>query len=305
VNSPWSAECAVTPDCACALIEAQFPKLAPVVVEPLGAGWDNTAYLVNGAYVFRFPRRKSAVKFFEAETRLLPVIAPQLPVSVPVPNYLGGPTPEFDWPFAGYPLLAGRTACTADLNAEHRVRIAPALGHFLATLHSASTAAVARQRGAGPDPIDRLNPVRALPRARELLDRLSKQGLIDAPKPLAALLDAAPVDYVPRTDTLVHGDLYARHLLVDEANGLAGVIDWGDVHLGDPALDLTIVLTFLPPVARPGFCEAYGDIGEVALLVAACRAVGHTLHVLDYAHAIGDEALLGESRRSLSHLTAR
>jgi aminoglycoside phosphotransferase (APT) family kinase protein len=304
MTSPWSAEHVITADRARALIEAQFPQLTPVAVQPFGAGWDNTAYLVNGAHVFRFPRRECAVKFFEAETRLLPVIAPLLPAPVPQPNYLGLPSPDFAWPFAGYPLLAGRTACVANLTVEHRVRIAPALGHFLAALHSPSVASAARLRGAGPDPIDRLNPTRALRRARELLDRLSKQGLIDQPQPLAAVLDAAPADYMPRTDTLVHGDLYVRHLLVDDSNRLAGVIDWGDVHLGDPALDLTILLTFLPPVARPDFCEAYGDVDDLALRVAACRAVGHTLHVLEYAHAISDLVLLRESKQSLCHLTA-
>ncbi len=304
MTSPWSAEYVITADRARSLIEAQFPQLTPVAVVSFGAGWDNTAYLVNGAYVFRFPRRECAVKCFEAETRLLPVIAPLLPVPVPVPSYFGQPSPHFAWPFAGYPLLAGRTACAADLDAERRERIAPALGHFLAALHSTSLADVARQHGAGLDPIDRLNPVRALRRAHELLDRLSKQGLIDQPQLLATLLDAAPADYVPRTDRLVHGDLYVRHLLVDEANGLTGVIDWGDIHLGDPALDLTIVLTFLPPVARPSFGAAYGDIADLALRVAACRAVGHTLHVLEYAHAIGDGGLLRESKRSLSNLTA-
>ena len=51
---PWAAEVEVTADIATSLIEAQCPPLSPVSLEPMGAGWDNTAYLVNGDWVFRF-----------------------------------------------------------------------------------------------------------------------------------------------------------------------------------------------------------------------------------------------------------
>lgn len=52
--------------------------------------------------------------------------------------------------------------------------------------------------------------------------------------------------------TTLHGDLYARHLLVDRGR-LIGVIDWGDLMAGDPAVDLTVAVTFLPRAARASF----------------------------------------------------
>ncbi len=39
---------------------------------------------------------------------------------------------------------------------------------------------------------------------------------------------------------LMHGDLYARHLLLDESFQLSRVIDWGDLHAGDGAVDLAV-----------------------------------------------------------------
>jgi hypothetical protein len=51
-----------------------------------------------------------------------------------------------------------------------------------------------------------------------------------------AIFDAASAGYVPLTDTPVHGDLYARHLLISDDRQLACVIDQGDVHRGDPAV---------------------------------------------------------------------
>ncbi len=48
-NAPsWAPECRVTPEMVRALIDDQFCALAPCTVEPLGFGWDNTAFLVNG-----------------------------------------------------------------------------------------------------------------------------------------------------------------------------------------------------------------------------------------------------------------
>ena len=70
----------------------------------------------------------------------------------------------------------------------------------------------------------------------------------------------------------VHGDVYARQLLLDSAGRLAAVIDWGDMHRGDPALDLSIAYSFLPHEARPVFYENYGNIDEDARNRARFRA---------------------------------
>jgi len=45
---PWTAEVAVDARLPGALIEEQFPQLAPAQVRRLGEGWDNAVFLVNG-----------------------------------------------------------------------------------------------------------------------------------------------------------------------------------------------------------------------------------------------------------------
>ena len=74
----------VTPTAARSLIMSQFPDLAPVRVAVLGDGWDNTAYRVNDDWVFRFPRREMGSNALEAEIRVMPGLAPRLPLPVPV-----------------------------------------------------------------------------------------------------------------------------------------------------------------------------------------------------------------------------
>src|SRR5213078_2237000 len=116
MTGPWAAERVVIPDLARRLVDAQFPDLRPVQLELLGEGWDNTAYLVNNLIVFRFPRREVAAPLLEVEARVLPRIAPRLPVPVPRPRWVGRATSEYPWPFLGYPLLSGRRADLAELD---------------------------------------------------------------------------------------------------------------------------------------------------------------------------------------------
>src|SRR5918911_1437267 len=100
MTQPWKADVDLTPERAASLIERQFPALAPARLEPLGIGWDNAAYLVNGNLVFRFPRRQMGAGLIEREARILPLLAPHLPLPVPVPRFVGRPAGEYPFPFA-------------------------------------------------------------------------------------------------------------------------------------------------------------------------------------------------------------
>lgn len=78
---------------------------------------------------------------------------------------------------------------------------------------------------------------------------------------------------------LVHGDLHLRNILVNEKGSLTGIIDWGDTHIGDPAIDLSAAYSLLPLEARSSFFEEYGQISEEASELARFKAV-YTLAVL-------------------------
>jgi len=90
-----------------------------------------------------------------------------------------------------------------------------------------------------------------------------------------------------------------RHVLVDDAARSAGVIDWGDVHVGHPALDLALAHTLLPPAVRDAFRSAYGPIDAATWALARFRAIYHSAMLLRYAHATADADLLRESRQAL------
>ena len=77
-------------------------------------------------------------------------------------------------------------------------------------------------------------------------------------------------------------------------------MDWGDICLGDPAVDLSIAYTFFPAALRERFFEFYGDVDTATRRRA--RHVGLTRYgiiTLDYALATGNAALEKETRWSL------
>ena len=84
----------------------------------------------------------------------------------------------------------------------------------------------------------------------------------------------------------------------------AGIIDWGDLHVGHRAVDLGVAHIFLPPSARAPFRRAYGAIDEATWELARLRAVYHSANVTRYAYGIGDPDLLREGRRALGWLGA-
>src|SRR5207248_5344377 len=142
---------------------------------------------------------------------------------------------------------------------------------------------IAINLGIKTDPLGRFDMPHRKRQSNQRLAYAAEHRLIDSIRPLTEIVESAPLDYPPRADTLLHGDLYARHLLVDETAQLCGVIDWGDIHIGDPAHDLAIVLTLLPAAARSDFLKIYGPIDGVTWTLAKFRAVNHTTCVMHYA----------------------
>jgi aminoglycoside phosphotransferase (APT) family kinase protein len=288
----WAADVELDADLAARLIAERFPPLSSLGVEPFGSGWDNAAFLVGGEFVFRFPRRELGAALLRNELRALPFLAPRLPLPVPVPEFAGRPGNDYPYVFAGYRMLAGRTSCQVKWEPEARANNADRLGLFLSALHSIPISGEVAA-WAPRDEIRRADiPYRApilqrrieeLPALPAGLDRTALMGRIEA-------LASSPPPSEP--GRWVHGDLYARHLLVDRREELCGVIDWGDAHLGDRALDLSIVYTFLPPEARGKFWDRYGVVDAATRDRARFRALHYGAILMAYGSDVGDGDIL-------------
>lgn len=303
MNHPWEAEIFVDVEKASHLIKSQFPEISIETITLMGQGWDNAAFLVNESIVFRFPKRGIAAPQIATEAKVLPQIASTLPFTIPVPEWIGNPSDEYPWQFAGYEAIRGTTACSQNLNNDQRISIGMQLAVFLKSLHSISVDQGLRL-GAPRDEIGRLDVSRRVQQIENDLDRAARAKLIDDDLRWTHVMDAAR-DVKPRVTCLCHGDLYARHVLVDDSQRLCGVIDWGDVHVGDPAVDLAIVFQFLPAISAATFFEVYGSIGRNTFLLARLRALSYGLTLIIFAAETGDVDLAREGEFVLNQLRAQ
>ncbi|HTV91781.1 MAG TPA: phosphotransferase [Verrucomicrobiae bacterium] len=261
-KKPWEPELDIDATFARRLIAAQFPQLAGVPVRPIGSGWDNAAFLVDEHLVFRFPQRAIAAPLMPRELAALPLIAPQVSCPIPTPIYAGEPSAEYPWHFGGYEILLGVSASSRDLSDDDRGHLATDLARFLRALHAIDPQPL-RDAGLPGDTIGKLDPARLK---------------VDEP-PLAG------------ATCVVHGDLYASHLLLDQRNRLCAVIDWGDVHCGLAAADLSVVHMMVPTAFHDEFFAVYGPVDERAWRFARYRARHHASFALESAIARGDDRL--------------
>lgn len=300
MNNQWQAQYIVDEQKAFSMIKKQFPQLDVASIQLLGAGWDNTAYIINNEFVFRFPRRDIAVSLLQHEMAALPVITKQVSIAVPNPEWHGKPTQEYPWPFAGYRMLRGITADRLNLSDEQRTQLAKPIAHFLSQLHAiAPENFPTLPRNVV---LDRLGLHYLIPTVTKNLEKLESIGLLEYKKQLYHILNTAPSLRSPTNNTLVHGDLYCRHLLVNDQTLLTGIIDWGDVQMGDPALDLVVAHSFLPPSAHAIFKASYGTISDSTWHLARFRALHHSLLLILYGHDTGDAILVREAKRSLIYI---
>jgi aminoglycoside phosphotransferase (APT) family kinase protein len=259
----WTRDIEVDASLAARAIGEQFPALRDAPVAPFGSGWDNAAFLVDRRFIFRFPVRRIAAPLIEREIAILPLIAPALPLPIPAATFIGVPSLVFPHAFAGYPLLAGTPSDTLELSEDARAGLAEPLATFLRALHAIPPATIAAATLPG-DEIGRLDHEKRLRVTRERVAFLSAEGYADLAPCVDWLAANPPRALAPDACVCVHGDLYARHVLIDDRVSPTGIIDWGDVHIGDPALDLAIAYLMLPAAAHERFRAAYGPIDESA-----------------------------------------
>jgi aminoglycoside phosphotransferase (APT) family kinase protein len=296
----WDPEVEIDEPLVRALLDEQFPELATRPVRFVGKGWDNSVWVVDEEWTFRLPRRQIAIPGVERELAILPLVARLVPVSVPVPTLVGSASERFPWPFFAYRPLPGAEPADAELSDDERVRFAAQLAGFLRALHAPETRDAVDPGGALPIDFNlRADMSVRVPRARENLAYLRESRLWSPPAAVEHILGAAE-GLAPASGGLVlaHGDLHLRHVLVADG-ALAGVIDWGDVCLADPCIDLMLVWSLLTPSARERFFADYGPVSEERRLRSRVLAINLDSMLARYAHDTGYASLQREAIAAL------
>jgi len=248
---------------------------------------------------------------------VLPRLAPLVPLPVPVPEFAGSPSAAYPWPFWGARLVPGRELAEAALPDAARGDAAAGAGRFLRALHSPGVA-VALGPGLQVDPLRRGDVGLRAAWTRERLHRLARRGLWQPRDAAGRLLaeggrlaaveqeqTASPARAGPSvvSPVVVHGDLHARHLLVDDDGQAAGVIDFGDLCLADPAVDLSLAYGGFAGPARAALLAGYGPVSSAQEIRARVLAMFLCAALANYAASQGRTRLLREALNGLSRAT--
>jgi aminoglycoside phosphotransferase (APT) family kinase protein len=260
------------------LLRDQHPDLAELPLAFGARGWDNQLWRLGDDLAVRLPwATPDADELLLKEYALLPALAPDLPLPIPVPQRLGQPSELFPRHWIVTTWLAGEPAdrVPATLGTE----AADTLAAFLAALHrpAPEDAPVGRNRRGGPlaDVSDGF---------AHFLKEATNHGLIPDPDAVREVWEdavAAPMWAGP--PVWLHADLHPANLLTRDGN-FCGVIDFGDICAGDPACDLAGCWMLLPDGVIDRFQQGYSPgagaatwrraRGWAAVKALACLLIG-------------------------------
>jgi aminoglycoside 2''-phosphotransferase len=225
------------------IINDLFPEVEIRSLRRIEDGWDNVLLEIDEELLFRFPRRLEQEPQLLKEIRLLPRLAEILPLAVPYPSFVYAGGERYATPFFGYRKIGGVPLSKEHFASDPTQRLVRQLAGFLSALHRVPLQ-LAREAGL---------PLTSAQQWREDYRRLFEQvrsevfPRLDAPA--QAKWSARWNEYLEQEENfrfspvLVHRDLTGEHILCDpESLTVTGVIDWGDVTVGDAAIDFTGML---------------------------------------------------------------
>lgn len=229
------------------LLAAQFPEWAALPIEPVrSSGTDNALYRLGVDMVVRLPRIHWAVGGVDKDFRWLSVLAPLLPVAIPVPLAKGTPAEGYPWEWGVYRWLDGENP-TVDRIADPD-SLAMDVARFVEALH--------RLDLTGGPPATRGMPL-AMRDDPTRTAIAALQGTIDTDATTAAWDAALQTPAWSGPSVWVHGDLSPGNLLLLSGR-LTAVIDFAGLGVGDPACDLIVAWNLLPADARKVFRAELG-----------------------------------------------
>lgn len=227
------------------LLQAFCPQWAQLPLTPVAStGTDHHVYRLGEALCVRVPMRPSAAPQLAGEAQWLGRIAQALPVAVPDVVYAGEASALLHWPWSVRRWVPGHAiAEAADLRTPD---LAEDLGAIILALQGVDPAGIPAP---GPH-----NFGRGCPLAQR--DGVTRASLAQLPPSLDpgqlatvwAQALAAPVHEGP--GMVVHGDINRGNLVLDRNARIAGLLDWGGMAAGDPAVDLMAAWTVLDAPGR-------------------------------------------------------
>lgn len=220
------------------LVAKFYPNFEIKNLSSIGEGMDSVAYLVNDSMIFRFPKNSQVRNNLQNEVSILPILRPHLQVEIPVFSVVAE-----DFSFVGYKRIEGEFLTKKlfdSFKKSTQDNIQLSLAKFLVALHQTDLADLLAHR---------LEP--------QDFAASYKTDLEDSRQYVFPLLSHSERVYVEELfeeylnntnnfsgkPVLLHNDLSSDHILIDpQTRKLRGIIDFGDIGIGDGDYDLMYFL---------------------------------------------------------------
>ena len=285
------------------------PSLAQLEIAFLAEGWEFWAFSA-GDYVLRFPkselvdRHGKGLAQLTMDRRLLPELATVVSVAIPLVDVYCEAGPNA-LPFAGHRRLQGVPIMTAAR--PPAPSFGRDFGRFLRELHSFP---VERALELGVPLSD--GPTLRADRARhyeDVIRRVFPLVSCEARNRIEVVYEGylnqpANFEFEP---CLLHQDLDSNTLIDAETGALSGVIDFGDVVLSNPAIDLWLPVFGFPMLGiedQLKECLAAVGVGEAELarMMPELAFCDFRWPLLDILHGldIGDDSFIDGGIRALN-----
>jgi len=220
-------------------IEQALPSITIHSYEQNDNGWDNVAIIINKEWLFRFPRNPQYAWRIPREKELCKRLSQSLQ-EVEVPNYHVLYKNKSDLiPFCSYyKLIHGEplTVKTIErLTVKERETVITQLATFLASLHTIPIEHAIKWEFDIEKPISYWREIQTklhdyLAHTLTSLERKAFDCLFED---FFELMHASDFQ-----KAMIHADFTHHHILFDEEKrSIAGIIDFGDAQVGDPAFD--------------------------------------------------------------------
>ncbi|MBM4222325.1 MAG: aminoglycoside phosphotransferase family protein [Gammaproteobacteria bacterium] len=260
------------------LLKNQFPDLASLKLSYIPeSGTENALFRLGNEYVVRLPRFLLSKDAFEKnektltkEFSYLPYLASYLSFPIAKPLFKGDPTAAypFFWSISRY--NEGHNPPFEQANEYND--LAKDLAQFLNQFHEIPVKqAPSSRRG--------IKLIYQDEETQNALAQLKDDIDVSIAKTLWDTLKNIP--YWPKDPVWIHGDLLPGNILIQN-NRLAGIIDFSDLGLGDPACDLIPAWCLFNTQSRQIFRKNLNDVDDNTWLRGKGWALSIALILLPY-----------------------
>ncbi|WP_276225305.1 aminoglycoside phosphotransferase family protein [Niabella beijingensis] len=214
------------------LIDEQFrPAKGLPIREVVSAGSENFIFRLGNDWTVRFPKNEAAALQLKKELAWLPVIAARMTVPVPIPYFTGAPNSKFPFQWAVFNWIDGRIYEPELL--QRTDGAVAVMADFICSLWK-----IDAENGPGPGRQNNFRGQALIERDIETKSAINHLPSGYNKKTLGLIWEKASREKTwDQPPVWIHGDLHWGNIITlnDKING---IIDFGTLGVGDPAVDI-------------------------------------------------------------------